>query len=132
MNRSLKDAKLRAVTALPAAAANNSSASIDLGPKPYPTIETIQARIGIPATTTLVDDKDITFKIQDSADNSTFADVAALAPFIVGGKTGNGSDAAERVVSLPPSVRRYVRVNAAVEASGGNNTPTSYTFELVF
>ena len=132
MNRFLKDVKLRAVTALPAANANNNSASIDLGPKPYPTIETIQARIGLPATTTLVHEKDITFKIQDSADNTTFADVAALATFVVGGISGNGNAAAERVVSLPPTVRRYVRVNAAVETGGGDNTGTSYTFELVF
>jgi hypothetical protein len=67
---------------------------------------------------------DVTVKIQDSADNATFADVAGLAFTPVTG----GAPLAERIaVANTTTIRRYVR--AVTETSGGF---TSLTFAVNF
>lgn len=71
-------------------------------------------------------DETYVFKVQDSADNSTFADVAILSTSAV---TANNDIKNIRVDGLGTSVRRYVR--AVVTAAG--TTPSiacSAVFEL--
>lgn len=71
-------------------------------------------------------DETYSFKVQDSADNSTFADVASLSAVAV---TANNDMKNIRVDGLGTSVRRYVR---AVLTAGGT-TPSiacSAVFEL--
>lgn len=129
MNRILKDAELIVTTALPAAAANNNSVAIDLG---YGVPENVQFELTVPATPSLVDAKTIIYTIQDSADNSSFAAIASLATVTSTGAASAGAAAVSHTVALPPSVRRYVRVNAAVLTAGGDNTAVSYTTALKF
>lgn len=129
----MKDAKLIRAQALPAADAANSTASIDLGAKPWPTTETVHVQVSIPATPALVEAKTITLTIEDSADDSSFAAVTGLSTLVVtGAAEAAGGAAAVRKVILPPGVRRYLRATAAVEDAGGVNTGVSYTLELIF
>jgi hypothetical protein len=133
MNRSLRDANLTVSKALPAANANNASDSIDLGAtSPGVTVESVDLVIEVPATPSLVDTKSHTLKVQDSADNASFADVAEIATVTRTGAGGAGAAATTRRVKLPPSVRRYVRLYQAVEASGGDNTAVSAKMSLNF
>lgn len=128
MNRILKDIELIKVKALPAAAASASSASIQVGPG-LP--ESIQAQILAPAVPALVDAKTIIYTFEDSADDSSFAAIPELATLTQLGAGGVGAAAATRTVYLPPSVRKFVRVTAAVLTAGGDNTAASFTFQLL-
>ncbi len=130
MSRNLQDALLIKSSALPAANASNNTASIDLTATvqeeaPY------EVSLSVPATPNLADTKKITFTFEDSADNSSFAAIPALATLVVTG-TATGGAAAERIVRLPPTTRRYIRAAAAVESAGGTNTAVSYTLGLIF
>jgi hypothetical protein len=127
--RSRKDAALIKTTALPAQNANNNSASIDLG-ETVP--ESVQLELSVPATPSLADGQTLTFAVQDSADDVTFAAVAGLSALVMTGAGGAGSAAASRVIALPPSVRRYVRINQAASATAGNNTAVSSKLSLLF
>lgn len=130
-NRTITDALLAKSQALPAADANNSTASIDLKQKnAFPVNEEIDLRVSVPATAALVDTKTITFKVQDSADNITFNDIVSLASLVVTAGASGGA-ATSRIYKLPGATRRYVRVNAAVEDGGGDNTAVSYTMAIL-
>lgn len=131
--RLLKDAALKTVKALPAAAASNSQTALDLGQVTAESAnEAFDALLTVPATPSLVDAKTIIYTFEDSADNSSFAAIPELATVTSTGAGGAGAAAVSRRVKLPPSTRRYVRVSAAVLAAGGDNTAISYTLELCF
>lgn len=130
MSQTLNDAQLTKTTALPAANATANGASIDLGTTGLET-NLFDVALSVPATPALVDTKLITFTLQDSADNSTFAAIAGLSTLVVTG-TASGGPATERIVRLPPTTRRYIRASAAVESGGGNNTAVSFTLALNF
>jgi len=127
----LKDALLIRTLALPAAGANASTASIDLGQAP-PNEFRFEVEMELPALPSLADTKKATITLEDSADGSTFAAISSLAPLDVTGAGGAGAAAVNRRVRLPADVRRYLRAKAAVEATGGNNTTKSLTLALVF
>jgi len=130
MTRNLQDALLIKSSALPAANANNATASIDLTATTQD--ETyFEVSLSVPATPNLADTKKITFTFEDSADNSSFAAIAPLATLVVTG-TATGGAAAETIVRLPGVTRRYIRAKAAVENAGGTNTAVSYTLALIF
>lgn len=131
-NRTITDASLKVTTALPAAAANADSTSIDLGSvEIFPTNEFIDVKLSVPALPSLVDDKTVTFTFQDSADDSTFAAISELATLVVTGAGGAGAAATSTVVKLPGNTKRYINVNAAVLTAGGDNTGVSYTLEVL-
>lgn len=131
-NRTIKDAKLVVTRVCPAAAANADSASIDLGQvNAFPINEEVDLQIAVPATDTLVEDKTLTVTVQDSADDSSFAAVATLPTVVVTGAATNISAAKTTVLKLAGSVRRYVRINVAVEAAGGDVTDTTVTARLL-
>jgi len=132
MSRNRYDTDTTVTTALPAAAANVDSATIDLGTETFPANESIELVVEIPATTTLVDDKDITLTVKDGAASDTLAAVTGLGTQIVSGDTGNGSDAATLRWKLPSTIRRYVAVNAAVETGGGDNTDYNFVVKLAY
>ena len=133
MNRTLRDSNLTVTKALPAAGANNTSDSIDLGATaPGVSLENVDLVIEVPATPSLADTKSHTVKVQDSADNSSFADVAELSTLTRTGAGGAGAAASSRRVKLPPGIRRYVRFYQAVEGSGGDNTAVSAKMSLNF
>lgn len=126
-NRKIKDAALEETSALPAAAANNSTAAIDLGQvTAFPLNESIDVEMYCPATPALTDDDTITFTLQDSANGTDFAAIAGLSTVVTLGAGAAGAAAFSRIVKLPGTTRRYVRVNAAVLTGGGNNTGVTY------
>lgn len=127
--RNLQDAQLIKTIALPAAAATANSASLDIGTGPHACC--IELRINIPALPALVDAKTITVKLQDSADNITFADIEELASLVITGAGGVGAAAVEREVRLPSSTNRYVRLTVIALAAAGDNTAVSASLTVL-
>ena len=131
--RAFKDANVIVTKALPAAAAANETDSINLQVNAAGVNQDrIDWRISIPATPSLANTKTITLTLKDSADDSSFDAVPGIAPIVLTGAGGVGAAALSRIVKLPPSTRRYLRLDAAVEADGGNNTAVSYTLSALF
>jgi hypothetical protein len=125
--------KLTSVSkALPAANANADSDVIDLGLSPFPTTDTVELLVTLPATTTLVEAKTVTFTVKDGAAADSLAALTLVGSAVVTGKAGDGSDAVSFRFKLPSSVRRYIAVNAAVLADGGDNTGTAFTVALAY
>ena len=131
-NRTIKDAKLAKTKALPAADANVDTDSIDLGQvTAFPINEEIDFSVEIPATTALAEGVALTVKLQDSADDSSFADIDGLGAQTVTGAVGDGNDATVLYWKLPGSTRRYVHANIALAASGGDVTGSSAVAQLL-
>lgn len=128
MNRIIRDKELTVTRALPAQNTNVNSDAIEVGAG---VPEGIQVELAVPATPSLADSNTLTFTFQDSADNSSFAAIPELATLVRTGASGAGAAAATRVVYLPPSVRKYVRVNIAASASAGNNTAVSAILSIL-
>lgn len=129
----VRDAELKVTKACPAAGANHNTDTIDLScSNPGASVESFEVEIAIPALPSLVGtDKYLTVKLQDSADDVTYADIEQLASFAIVGVATTGSAAATRTVRLPSDVKRYVQANLAVTATGGDNTASSVTVSLL-
>jgi len=128
----IRDAALKVTKACPAAGANHNTDTIDLGcTNPGASVESFEVEIAIPALPNLADGKTLTVKLQDSADDTSFADIAELASVVVTGASSNGSAAATRTVRLPSTTKRYVQANLAVAGSGGDNTAKSVVVSLL-
>lgn len=123
----MKDTLLTVVKALPAAAASATTDTLDLGPNGGKNLTGAELLISFPALPALVDTKKVTVTVRDSADDSTFADVVGYGNLILIGAGGAGVAATEWRLRLHDHVRQYVRIQVAVEASGGDNTAKSVT-----
>lgn len=132
-NRNIKDNSLILTTALPAAAASNNSATIDLGAtSSYFQADKMEVEVVIPATPSLVDAKTITIKLQDSADDSSYSDTDPVISTVVTGTGGTGGPAKTIRFRLPANVRRYIQFNQAVLTAGGSNVAVSVTYRPLF
>jgi len=129
MNRNIRDADLIITKAIPAQNTNENSSALTLGAT-FP--ENAQVEVAIPATPSLANGQTITVALQDSADNASFAAIPELATLVVTGAGGTGGPAATRTVHLPPSARKFIRMNIAASATAGNNTAVSATMGLLF
>lgn len=127
--RKIKDEFKLARIALPAQNANVNSAAIDL--ENVPLKDDVQFNLSLVKTPNLANGQTITGKVQDSADNVTFADVA-IQTLVVTGVSTDGGPEATLTVRVPLNIRRYVRANWAASATAGNNTAISGEFALVF
>ncbi len=127
--RRLHDASLQPSIALPAAGASSVTAAIDFGNQVLgPTADSVEIEVVVPATPSLVDTKNLTLTIQDSADGTTFAAIpGGPAPIVTTGAGGAGGPAVDTTVRLPWFTRRYVRLQATVDAAGGSNIAQSAT-----
>jgi hypothetical protein len=131
--RAFKDLQLIKTSALPAAAANNSTAAIDLQQAAAGVnLDKVDVEVAVPAVPALANTKTLTLTIQDSANGTDFDAIPGLATLVLTGAGGVGAAAATRTVKLPTSARRYIRANAAVEADGGSNIAVSYSISLLF
>lgn len=130
--RNLRDGDFEVSKALPAAAASAVTDSLDLGQDKVQSLEAIEFEISVPATPELVDAKTITYTIEDSADDVTFAAVDPLISTTSLGAGGAGAAAKLTRFRLPSHTRRYVRLKAAVEAAGGSNIAVSFTLAALF
>lgn len=126
-----RDAALTVTKACPAAGANVNTATIDTGSAGDASLANAVVEVAIPALPSLADTKTVTVKLQDSADDTTYADIAELASVVVTGSGVAGSAKKTAVVRLPPGALRYLQANIAVAASGGDNTAKSVTLSLL-
>ena len=117
--RRIEDAELTKNVALPIGATTANTAALDLGKaKPFPLTEAFHVKLTTEQATG-ANSKNITVKMQDSADGTTFADIDEVAPLVVTEYGGN-YPAGEQTVQLPPSTRRYIRAQATGESNGGD------------
>lgn len=127
----MKDVLLKVTKALPAAAASATSDTLDLGPNGG-NHQAAGLLLELPALPSLVDAKTVTLTVRDSADDSTFADVAGYGNLVVTGAGGAGAAAKEWLLKLHNHVRRYVRIKIDVLTAGGDNTAKSLTASITY
>lgn len=123
------DQNLTVAKAGPTAAGTEYSSALDTGATSGIGNITGQARLKleVPTITGLANTKTTTFTLQDSADNSTFADVAAYPSVVVTGD-GTTGPAVDTYFDWRKELRRYIRVKAVLVASPG--TITAYDYYL--
>ena len=131
-----QDAELIESDALPAAAttaANGTSLDLQSTPAQDARLASVELEIGSPAlnTTQLPDTRTMTYKVQDSADDTTFNDVADTV-LVVTGAGGVGAVAVTERFKLPSTIRRYIRVVATTGVSTGNCSASEFTTKLLF
>jgi hypothetical protein len=130
----IRDGNFVQTKAFPAAAATNYATAFDLGAAADGNDTRLYAlEIAIPALANNTDNsKTILLTLQDSADNSSFANVAPLVQIQIPGVTTTGSAAVTYVIYLPPSIRKYVRFSQVVAVGGGDNAASEVTYSLLF
>lgn len=129
----MKDAQFIQETSFPAAGANNNSTAFDLNTRGQAgeiSPEHVELEISWPAMAALADDKDVDFTVQDSADGVSFASLGMTHK--ITGAGGAGVAAGSKSFRLPKNARRYVRINQAEEAAGGDITGSKSTVSLIF
>lgn len=132
-NLGLADAQFSVTKALPNGAAAVNSDSIDLAHSTNGLhLADCELKINAPAlaTAALPDTKTMTYKVEDSADDSSFATIAD-AVIVQTGAGGAGAAAAEKRFRFPSTVRRYVRVTAT-NSGAGDASGSSLTANLMF
>ncbi len=136
-SRLVRDAGLSVTKALPAAAATNQTGTIDLGTGPWHP-EEVTIEISIPAMTAHNSASyNVILTLQDSADNSSYANtddgVAGTVAITLTTPGIASTGTAARVVRfrLPPSVRRYLQFTQAVTTGGPTLTATSVTYTVL-
>lgn len=128
---SVADSTMTRTKAFPAAGASNQCDSVDLGADRVGAIGNRMAvHLEVPVLANLADTKTASFTLQDSADDTTFADLMTLDAATRTGAGGAGDEAFVFRLYLPPDTRRYIRFQATVEADGGDNTGDEYTVEF--
>ncbi len=130
----MKDAKFSLSRTLPNAAASNQTATLDLNVEvPYDTkFRKAFLVVTVPALADHTDtSKTNTITLQDSADNSAFADTSPAIVCKVVGVASTGSAAKTFQVPLPPGVRRYVQFTQTVPSGGGTGSNAAVTYDLV-
>jgi hypothetical protein len=108
---------------LPAANATAYTDSLYVG---HGRLHDFELELGHEALPVLADAKAATLKLQDSADNVNFTDVGVLSSLVTTGAGGVGAGANAVRLSLPSTVRAYVRASANIPTSGGNNTDKKF------
>lgn len=129
MDRNIRDSDLIISKAIPAQNTNEDSSALAIGAS-FP--EGVQVEVAVPATPSLANGQTVTVTIQDSANNASFAAIPELATLVITGAGGTGGPATTRKVQLPPSARKFLRMNIAASATAGNNTAVSATMSLLF
>lgn len=136
--RGLADANQVITTLLPVANTNVNSASIDLT-QSYSLSELLAVQVDVDACPNLTSNANsVTFVLQDSADNSNFANIPELGTTVLIGvpTSGTGSTLATfgglDQIKLPPSTRQYIRLQAVTTAGAGNNAASNFYLSLRF
>jgi len=133
-NSTRRDAELSVSRTIAAANGNNVSEGIDTGPlNPHASMGMVEIEVAIPALSSHTDTtKNLTVQVRDSADNSTFAAVAAIPSIVIPGVASTGSAATTRRFKVPADqIRRYIGVYTAVDNGGPTLTSSSVTLSLL-
>lgn len=134
----MRDLLKTVTSAFPAAAANNNTTGIQVGADKGTTPAAGAIAIG-PSDGHLEIDApalpnhtggNVDFTIEDSADGVTYAAAVGYGTLNIPGVGGTGSVRWNKRLAIHPGTRPFVRLKAAVDAGGGNNTALSYTFAL--
>ena len=122
--RGTRDINLEIYVALPADGASATSPSLDLGTTAAGAAPRVSLQFYTPAMPTLASGKNITFVVQDSADNATFANVTGIASYAVTGPASGGAPVTTQSpnAKLPSTLRRYIRFVATADAGAGGVT----------
>lgn len=132
--RGLKDVNYIKNVAMPNAANTVNTNAMDLlQAVPYSTTQYVVLQVTTTQATG-ANSKNINFVVQDSADNSSFANIATLrTPTVIAGNA-TAYPATTVNFALPPftGTRRYIRVSATGEANGGDASDGTLTAQLLF
>ena len=119
-------------TALPAAAASNDPAGLDLevSPRVGPTNkDAFKFRLRRPATPNLANGTTITTVLQHSDTLvGGYVAVPGVAPWVTTGAGGVGAAAIDEFRLVPKATKRFVRAVDTVLTGGGSNVAVSTTF----
>lgn len=98
-----------------------------------PVLEEFELEITAPvlAQSILSNGDTMTYKVQDSADNITFADVADSV-VLQTGAGGSGAAAITQRYRVPSDVNQYVRVAATMSSGGTDASAVSATVKFLF
>lgn len=132
-NQGIIDANKQVTKAFPAANANHNTDTIDFNhtPPDCPPHGS-ELIVDIPALPNHVDTGvTIVIKLQDSADNSSYADVDPAISTSIVGVASTGTAAKVVRFPIPSTMRRYARLNIAVPTGGGDNTAKSIIVSAV-
>lgn len=128
-SRTVGDANLTKSTALTASASQTKQgSSIDLGSASCELVGSLaRLKLDVPSISALTSTHTIAFSIQDSADNSSFADVASISTV-----TALGSAPAVIAQSwpIPDNIRRYVRLKMVSSAAAEDCSAQSATLSV--
>lgn len=142
--RQIQDANFVKAKALPAAGANNNSATFDLGSRVGFSPEEIVFEVDLPALTAHTDStKNVTLTVQHSDDDSTYVNLddgigsptgaPAQITITTPGVASTGTAARKVFVRLSgQGLKRYVQFNQAVTSGGPTLTASSVTYSLRF
>ena len=128
---SRKDVNFIVSRALPAqnTAANSSSIDLEIA-SPQFAGEYSEVEVVVPATTTATG-QTITITLQDSADNSSFAQIPECETLVLTG-VSNATALANRKWRLPRGTRRYINMRIAMSATTGDQTAITAQLALLF
>ena len=133
--RRIKDATLSVSAALANAANLVNTNSMDLGLAiPYPVTECVVALLETTAGNG-ANSKNLNFALQDSADNTTFtnlANIGVMPILTIADNAGGGYNATAFRIPLATTVKRYLRASSKGEANGGDASNGTLTLSLVF
>lgn len=134
-SRQLLDENFIVTANLPNAANTVNSSGLDLRQAtPYPTTDRVDVQILCTGTGTGANNKNINFRLQDSADNGNWTNVAVFANPILQTVDNNNTffNATSITFKLAPTSQRYIRAVALGEANGGNASAGTFTLQLLF
>jgi uncharacterized protein (UPF0333 family) len=132
--RRIGDALLSVTAALPNAANTVNSNSVDLSQvTPFPTTEQMWIKISSTIATG-ANNKNINIRLTDSADDTTFANVANVANplFVAVANATKFIPNTGVTFAMPKNIKRYVRLSALGEENGGDAGDGTYTFSVLF
>lgn len=128
--RTLGDSQLTVATTLTASASQTKQGTaIDLGSTSNERVgDFARLYLAVPSIAALTSTHTITFSIEDSADNSSFASVAALASVQA---LGSAPAAIAQSWPLPDNIRRYVRLKLVSSAAAEDCSAQSATLSVL-
>lgn len=133
--RELLDQNFIATALLPNAANTVNTSGLDLVQAvPYPTTDRVDVQILCTGTGVGANNKNINFRLQDSADNGNWTNVAIFANPILQTVDNNNTffNAANVIIKLAPNSQRYIRAVALGEANGGNASAGAFSIQILF
>jgi hypothetical protein len=134
----MKDAFFDRSKFLPAAGANNASDPWDVNPiTPGGNIDWLPEHwrmakvfVNLPALPTHTNSAtSITLRLQDSSDNSNWADTLPVVEVVLPGIASTGTPKQTATVGFPPKLRRYARFSQIADANANANG-ASATYEI--